>query len=68
MKLIARLMAVLYLVMVIFVVFHQFGFQINLLENPRPLVFVAMGILSFIVLGKIINEVTNTPPSNEDHE
>jgi hypothetical protein len=48
MKRLARLMTVIYLILVVFVIFHQFGFGVNLIENPRPLVFVAMGVLSFI--------------------
>jgi predicted membrane channel-forming protein YqfA (hemolysin III family) len=65
MKLLARLMTVLYLLLVIFVIFHQFGFQTDLMQNPRPLVFVAMGILSFIVLNKVIDEVSDKPADGE---
>jgi hypothetical protein len=68
MKLMARLMTVLYLVLVIFVTFNTFGFQTDLLQNPRPLVFVALGIISFIVLNKVIDESSDSSKPDDDDE
>ncbi len=67
-KRLAQLMAVLYLVMVVSVVFHQFGLPTDLLNDPKPLVFIGMGVVSFLVLGKIIDEVTDKPTAGNDDE
>ena len=56
MKNLARLGAVFYFAAVFFVVFHNAGFQLSNLLEPRFLIMLLLGGLGFIVILKVIRE------------
>ena len=55
-KNIARFCALLYMVAVFFVVFHNAGFQLEGLLQGRFLIMLLMGALGFIAILKVIQE------------
>lgn len=61
MKNLARFGAVLYLLAVFFVVFHNTGFRWEGLLEARFLTMLLMGIIAFIVILQVIKEEADEP-------
>lgn len=61
MKKLARVGAVLYIVMVFFVVFHNTGYQWERLLEAKFITPLMLAIVSFIVIMQVIKEAIDEP-------
>lgn len=58
-KVVPILLSIFYFIFCIFVIFHNASYRIELLFSGKYLVFMFISIVVFIVLMKVIQEVSN---------
>lgn len=58
-KTITILLSIFYFIFCIFVIFHNASYRIELLFTGKYLVFMFISVIVFVVLMKVIQEITN---------
>jgi hypothetical protein len=58
-KTITILLSIFYFIFCIFVIFHNASYRLELLFSGKYLIFMLISVIVFIVLMKVIQEITN---------